>query len=624
MASQKPSSKTPEPFGMFARRLLRYRGLLTVAGLAALVSAGGLGAGLLALAPALNNVLDEDAKSLPDLAREGAAGLTRIGITIPDAWFDALPTDRFDAVIWIVGSLIVLTIIGATANFVHSFLAQTLAERVVAGVRRDAFRRVVHMPLRTVLEGGPADLVARIVNDAQRLTGGLLALVDKGPAQVTKGFIALCVAIVVERRSLAALPVAALLAWIIRKLGKRVRRASRGAMEAQSALLASTTEALQGLRVVKTSAAERVELGRFSRHNREYMRQILRARTARALASPLIETICIVVVGVWFLVFAKEMIDQGMKPSKFLTAMIALGVAAGSLKPLTAIVQEIQASKPAAKRLAELVDAEVEFAPGAKRAARLGRHARTIEFEDVSFVYPGAEHPALDGVSLTIEHGETVAFVGGNGSGKTTLISLVPRLFDPSGGRVLIDGRPLSGVDLRSLRRQIGVVTQEVVLFKGTIASNIAYGAEGATPERIRDAARLARAEEFILGKPGGYEALVGEQGVTLSGGQRQRIAMARAFLRDPAILLLDEATSMVDADSERQIAAAISEFAQGRTVLVVAHRLSTVINADRIVVMDAGRIVDVGRHEALLERCGIYRTLTASQMLAAPTGATA
>lgn len=615
------TAKGNEPFWRLARRLLRYRTLLVVAAVAAVVSAGGLGAGLLALAPALNNVLDSDAQGLPDMVRSAAAPLQAVGVTIPDSWFNLLPTDRFDAVLLIVATLIALTFIGATANFLHSYLAQTLAERVVAGVRRDAFRRVVHMPLRTVIADGPSDLVARIVNDAQRLTGGLLALLDKGPAQVTKGFIALCVAIVVERRSLAALPVAILLAWIIRKLGKRVRRASRGAMEAQSSLLAATTEALQGLRVVKTSAAERVEMGRFSRHNRDYMRQILRARTARALASPLIETVCIVVVGVWFLFFAKEIIDQGMKPSKFLTAMIALGVAAGSLKPLTSIVQEIQASKPAAKRLWDLLGADVEFTHGAERAEKLPRHARTIAFENVSFTYPGAEQPALDGVSLTIQHGETVAFVGGNGSGKTTLISLVPRLFDPDGGRVLIDGHPLTGVDLRSLRRQIGVVTQESVLFRGTIASNIGYGAEGATPEKIAAAARIARAEEFILRKPGGYEARVGEQGVTLSGGQRQRIAMARAFLREPAILLLDEATSMVDSDSERQIAGAIADFAQGRTVLIVAHRLSTVINADRIVVMDAGRIVDVGRHNDLLDRCEIYRLLTSSQLLAAPTG---
>ncbi|MBL0922811.1 MAG: ABC transporter ATP-binding protein, partial [Phycisphaerales bacterium] len=551
-----------------ARRLLRYRATLAMAAMAALVSALGLGAGLVALGPAIQAILDEDAPGLPQAARNGAASLERFGVRIPDAWFDALPSDRFDALLLIVASLCALTVVGATANFLHSFLAQTLAERVVAGVRRDAFRRVEHMPLRRVLADGPADMVARIVNDAQRLTGGLLSLVDKGPAQVTRGFIALMAAIVLDWRSLAAIPVALVMGTIIRKLGKRVRRASRGAMEAQSALLASTTEALQALRVVKTSAAERVELGRFSRHNREYMRQILRARTAKALASPVLETMGIFVVGAWSLFFAKQIIEHGMDPSKFVAAMIALGVAAGSLKPLTSIVQEIQASKPAAGRLVELLDADVEWAPGGRRRARLARHARDIEFAGVRFTYPGADHPALDGVTLSIRHGETVAFVGGNGSGKTTLISLVPRLFDPDAGAVRIDGRDLREVDLRSLRRQIGVVTQEVALFKGTIASNIAYGAEAATPEKIAAAARLARAEEFILTKPGGYAAKVGEQGVTLSGGQRQRIALARAFLRDPAILLLDEATSMVDAESERQIAAAIGDFAQGRTGL--------------------------------------------------------
>jgi subfamily B ATP-binding cassette protein MsbA len=230
--------------------------------------------------------------------------------------------------------------------------------------------------------------------------------------------------------------------------------------------------------------------------------------------------------------------------------------------------------------------------------------------------------PALDAVSLTIRHGETVAFVGPNGSGKTTLLSLIPRLLDPDQGSVLIDNRDIREVGIRSLRRQIGVVTQDTVLFRGSIRWNIAYGAAGLgllagddEDRLVKRAAQAARAEEFILEKQGGYDAPIGEGGVGFSGGQRQRLTIARALSRDPAILILDEATSMVDAESEARIAEAIAEFSKGRTSLIVAHRLSTVVNADRIVVMDAGRIVDIGRHDELLARCAVYRTIAENQL---------
>ncbi|TVQ63688.1 MAG: ABC transporter ATP-binding protein [Phycisphaerales bacterium] len=610
-------------FWRFAKQMLRHRALLTAAVLAAFLSAGGLGVGIMALAPALKNILDDEGAPLPELVGSlSARAEAIIGVGAPAAWIDALPSDRFQSVLWIVLALCVLTVFGATANFLHAYWSVTLATRVVTGVRRDAFRSVVHLPMRSVLASGVNDIVSRIVNDTSKLNSGLMALVNKGPAQVTKGIAGFIAAVLVDWRSLGAIPVALLLGWIIRKLGKVVKRASRGAMKAQSQLLAVTNESMQGLRVVKTHTTERYETGRFSRFNRELMRQHLRARTAKAVSGPLLETIAIFVLGAWSLYYAKQIIDGDMEAANFFAALTGLAVAAGSLKPLSGIVQDIQSAAPAAQRIAELIDAESESSAssdGASRLPRLPRHAESIAFEDVRFSYPGSERPALDGVSVTIRHGETVAFVGANGSGKTTLISLVPRLFDPDEGRVLLDGLDIRAHHLRSLRRQIGVVTQEVVLFRGTIASNIAYGAENVSRERIVEAATFARAHEFITQKPGGYDAPVGEQGVTLSGGQRQRIAIARAYLRNPSILLLDEATSMIDADSEAQITGALAEFSKGRTCLVVAHRLSTVINADRIVVLHEGRVADVGRHAELLERCGVYRVLTANQLVGAP-----
>jgi ABC-type multidrug transport system fused ATPase/permease subunit len=308
-------------------------------------------------------------------------------------------------------------------------------------------------------------------------------------------------------------------------------------------------------------------------------------------------------------------------------------MAGASLKPLTGLINDIQGSKAAAGRIKELMDAMPE--PGHDSSLpRLKRHQDALEFRDVTFTYPGGARPALDHISLTVRHGQRVAIVGPNGSGKTTLLALVPRLFEPDAGMgngtvngraprpahahgaVLIDGQDIREVSVRSLRRQIGVVTQETVLFRGTIRSNISYGAEDVSPEAIEAAARLARADDFIRTLPQGYETKVGEQGLTLSGGQRQRIAIARAILRQPSILILDEATSMIDADSEAKIGEALAEFSQGRTSLIVAHRLSTVINADRIIVMDQGRIVDEGTHAELLERCPIYRLIAQNQLV--------
>jgi ATP-binding cassette, subfamily B, bacterial MsbA len=241
-----------------------------------------------------------------------------------------------------------------------------------------------------------------------------------------------------------------------------------------------------------------------------------------------------------------------------------------------------------------------------------------VEFDHVTLTYAGRETPALRGVSLLVPFGARVAFVGPNGSGKTTLLSLVNRLLAPSSGRVLIDGVDISSVHLRSLRQQVGVVTQETVLFQGTVRDNIAYGSwagsAGVCEEAIIGAAKKARAHDFISRLPQGYDTMVSPQGLSLSGGQRQRIAIARAILRDPSILVLDEATSMIDAESEAQIATAMQEFSSGRTTLIVAHRLSTVISADRIVVMDQGAILDQGTHEELLRRCAVYQQLVRHQ----------
>jgi len=598
-------------FWHFARRMLRHRSMLGLAMFFAVISAGGMGAGILGIIPVLKNIIGtkEQQRGLRDMARDLIDALGRQGVDVPDFWIYSLSNKPFDAVVAVICGLGLLTIVGAAANFLHAYFSLTVVARTIANIRRDAFRRSIHLPLRTIFERGPADTVSRIVYDTTTLASGFTALVSKAVAQVTKGGVLLAVAFVLDPRLFViSLVVGAVLAVIIRKLGKRIRRASRSALTAQGQLYQSASEVLNGLRVVKAFTAERFEAGRFHMINKEVVRQEMKARTARALSSPLIET-------------------------------LALFVRATPTEP-----------------------------GHGHRLARLPRHAESITFDGVSFTYANSDRPALDNVSLRIPHGQVVAFVGPNGCGKTTLLSMIPRFIDPDPvppsaalshgtpnghgvsneaangvlrvngtqfplkhgpGRVLIDDRDIREFSVRSVRRQIGVVTQDTVLFEGTIRSNIAYGdgAESATDAEVVAAAKLARAEDFILNKPTRYDSPIGENGVGLSGGQRQRLTIARAILRDPAILILDEATSMIDADSESKIADAISDFvgkglAPGgkppakRTCLIVAHRLSTVIHADRIVVMDQGRIVDEGTHTELLARCGVYQLIAQNQLV--------
>ncbi len=600
-------------FWKLSGRMLRYRGLLAWALLMATLSAAGLGAGIVGVGPVLDTVMGNET-NLRQLATDLNASSWVSG-RLSDSWIERLPQDPFVSVVWIMIGLGVLTVFGATANFLHAYFAMTIVQRTIAQLRRELFGRVIHLPMRQIMEGGSSDAISRIVNDPQSLALGMTALVSKSMAQLTKGLAALVAAFVVDwRLSGVALVVAPVLYTIIRKLGKRIRRASRAALQSQALLYGATAEVIQGLRVVKVHTNERHESGRFHKINKQVLRELLRVRFARALASPLVEVVSIMALGVLSLVAIKAIHDGQLDSAKFVLAIGALGVAGASLKPLTGLVTDIQQSSAAATRIAQLLHEAPEERDGAKRP-RLPRHTREVAFEGVSLTYPGANRPAIDGVTLKIAHGRTVAFVGPNGCGKTTLLSLVPRLFDPDAGEVRIDGRDVREVGLRSLRSQIGVVTQETVLFRQSVRQNIAYGARGVDEAMIVRAAQQAHAHEFIEKLPQGYDTILGDQGMTLSGGQRQRLAIARAILRNPAILILDEATSMIDADSESHIAAAIAGFAVGRTCLIVAHRLSTVVSADEIVVMNHGTIVDRGTHSVLLERCELYRQLARHQL---------
>ncbi|MGI9014761.1 MAG: ABC transporter ATP-binding protein [Phycisphaerales bacterium] len=598
--------------------MLRFRRTLVWAMVFAVLSAVGLGTGLMSLGPMLGLVLGEGGRSLPQLAHEFNA--ENSWISIPEWFINVLPTDPFRGVVLIVVGLGVLTVLGSIANFMHQLCSVTVVTKTVAGVRRDCFRRVIQMPMGRIVSRGPSEFIARIIRDASELQGGLIALTSKAAAQVSKGIAAFLVALWFSwQLALVALIVTPVLAVVLKKLGTRIRRGARGSLEAQEELLRIASETLRGIRAVKANTAERESAAHFHQKNKMVVQQELRVRLAKALSSPIVETLAIFAIGILATIAAKQIIDGVLDFTNFLLAIGSLAVAGSSFRPLAGLINEMQAASAPGERLLQLLEQPREVERDLGRPL-LGPHRNTLEFRNVSFTHEDAEAPALRNISLTVQHGEKLAIVGPNGSGKTTLLALVPRLLVPQSGSVLIDGVDIAGVNLKSLRRQIGVVTQETVLFRGSVADNIAMGADRPSRSEVIDAARRAHAEEFILQLPSGYDTILAEQGASLSGGQRQRLAIARAVLREPSILILDEATSQIDSESESHINAALDEFCEGRTSLLIAHRLSTVLKADRIVVMADGCIIDVGTHDELMSRCDQYQRLAHHQFLPAPT----
>lgn len=616
-------------FWRFAREMLVDRWTLAMALTLSMVASAGLGVGLAGIAPILKTMLPtytvvegqrvaEPAPGLQDRVADLNTELAEwpVAVQIPDSLIGRLPTDPYQSIVYIMIGVAVLNVFALTAMFFHQFIALTVVYRASQRIRDRAFSHVLSLPLSAVVMGDSSDISRRVVDETERLAEGFTAVVSKAAAQIGKGFAALLVAIYFEWRiTIVSLVIAPILWLVIRTLSRKVRKARKRAFRGQAALLSRAGNALRGLRVVKVQTAEEHEQRLFAETNEQVIRQMFKARTARALSSPISELVALSVIAVLAAFAAKAIIQQQLDPTNFLIVIIALGVAAASLRPLTGIINEIQAAAAASDRLAELMDLEPETGLD-PRLPELPRHKSSIAFEGVTFTYPSADRPALIDVSLEVAHGERVAFVGPNGSGKTTILSLVPRLLEPNSGRVLVDGQDITEFGVESLRRQIGAVTQETVIFPGSIRSNLVYGSVGKTDDEIESAAKRAHADEFIDRLEQGLDTPVGEQGLTLSGGQRQRLSIARVILRDPAILILDEATSMIDADSESKIGDALEQFSKGRTTLVVAHRLSTVVNSDRIVVMEAGRIIDQGTHRELLERCETYRTLARTQLV--------
>ena len=515
--------------------------------------------------------------------------------------------------------LLVLFAFQAMVNFAQSYLTASVSERVMAELRKDLFMAMVRQPPGFFAARRVGELSSRLASDAgliqQVLRFGIPEVVRQGVFLVG----ALVLVTMTNPRltlvTLTAIPVAILVGWFF---GRRVRRLSTGIQDVLAEAVARAEQVFTQIRTVQSFTREAWEVEVFGERIDETRDQGMKRAVARAGLTGAVTFAAFgaIVVVLWE---GGRLVLEGELTAGTLVAFLLYGVSiAGAITSLAGFWNNIQEAAGAARRIFELMDHPTELPERLDPLPLPSPLEGRVRFREVRFRY-GPEQPlVLDGIDLSLAPGEMVALVGSSGAGKTTLSSLVPRFFDVTSGTVEIDGTDVRDVALKELRQAVGVVPQEPMLFAGTIRENLLYGNPGATDEEIREAAREAHAAEFIERLPDGYEALIGERGVTLSAGQRQRIAIARVLLKRPKILILDEASSSLDADSERLVQEALERLMEGRTTLVIAHRLSTVIHAHRIVVLDGGVIEDMGTHAELLSRSTVYSRLYRRQFEAA------
>jgi ATP-binding cassette, subfamily B, bacterial MsbA len=542
----------------------------------------------------------------------GYAGLAYLVKPIFDS---VLPNQ--EGVATIAEAIVVVYLLKGMGSYASSYLMTDVGQRVVMDLRNALFRHTLGQSAGFFAQGATGRLLSRINNDVgqvqQAVSETIGDLARESLALV--GFVALML-YYDPRLTLFCLTGAPLIVYPLVRLGQRVRKTTRRSQEALEQLSHQSTEAFTGHRIVKAFGMEDLEAEKFAQAGYHLFRTNMKVTAALSTLPPMMELLggLGIAAALWY--GSRQIAAQNMTAGQFVSFFSALFMMYEPAKKLSRVNANLQQAIAAAERIFEMLDTHTEVKE-IPNATALAPFEQRIEFRDVGFGYDDGPGRILRGVTFTVEAGQMIAVVGRSGAGKTTLVNLLPRFYDVNGGSILIDGVNIQDVTLASLRRQIGIVTQETVLFDDSIAHNIAYGTKGASRDMIEAAARAANAHDFIAVLPKGYDSVIGERGQRLSGGQRQRLAIARALLKNAPILVLDEATSALDAESELLVQEALANLMMNRTSFVIAHRLSTIRRADAIVVLERGRVVEIGRHDELVARPdGTYATLYQLQLL--------
>ncbi len=529
-----------------------------------------------------------------------------------DIIYDGTPTERLARFCVI---FFMLSFIKNVFGYFGTYLTIYLEQQILKSMRDELYGKIQMLPMAFFDRQKTGHLISRITNDVTNLrgavVGGLASMIRSGLMTIIAVAIIFYTSWQLSLLTIVLVPLnIALIAIISRKL----RKGSRRAQERMADMTAVLQETISGVRVVKAFGMERFEQIKFGDFNRMYFSEYTKMRRFADLASPTSETLGILasVVILWY--GGRLVVQQQLDPANLMMFIGAMLWVVNPIKSLSKLNSLIQEGLVCAERVFEILDIKTEEDISGDETIDEIREA--IVYEGVKFSYDG-ETPVLEDVDLRIGKGEVIALVGASGAGKSTLADLVPRFYEPDSGRITIDGRDISLITISSLRSLMGIVTQETILFNDTVFNNIAYGLSDCPLENVVTAARAANAHEFIEAMPKGYGTVIGDRGIQLSGGQRQRLAIARALLKNPQILILDEATSSLDVESEALVQEAIDRLVRGRTTLVIAHRLSTIKNADRIVVLEDGRIKQIGTHEELIGEEGIYRKLYSLQIRA-------
>ena len=493
--------------------------------------------------------------------------------------------------------------------YTYNYLLEKVGQSVIRDLRNILYMHIQSLPLSFFQKKPTGELISRVLSDVALIQGavsGVLVGILKDTCQVL--FLVGVIFYQNWRMATISMILLPLVVYPIINFGRRHRRLSRSSQQTTAQVSNILYETITGNRIVKAFGMEKYEIGRFAVTLDKLFKIVMRNTRINAISHPLMELLGGVGISlvVWY--GGSQVLQGKSTPGTFFSFLTALIMIYEPIKGVSKINNTLQQGIAAAERVFDILDIESEVVEK-KDAIELPIVKDLIEFRDVRFHYEDNTE-VLKGINLRVKAGEVLAIVGSSGGGKTTLVNLIPRFYDVTGGSLTIDGTDIRGVTLKSLRSQIGMVTQQTILFNDTVLNNIAYGSTGASMEQVREAARAAHALNFIQHLPQGFDTIIGESGARLSGGERQRISIARAILRNAPILILDEATSSLDTESEREVQQAIENLVQSRTTFVIAHRLSTIRNADRIIVIQDGMIVEEGTHETLLPLGGVYKML--------------